>query len=295
MKTKIQKPQQPKNPDSAANQFAPFVILAAALILESCFIFNRETGSAGLFLFNLFFGLFGPAAYGVPIIAAVTAFLYRETLRHGSEKHKGMFAVILTVFLSSAFHIFVLGASGQVSLAEFWDNGKALNGGGIIGGLAAHLMATAFGQTFSKILIVLVCILSLSFLAGTKKSGIWSKIGELLFSTENLTGRKTNLQPVYDNREAVPPVPRTMSVSARNIETTLSDPFAFGNEFSPQKTLPLGKTVGRKIILLPQINTLLEKSKQILSLKRRPPLKIRRHTALSEYMPSIGILRKIIL
>ena len=69
--------------DKLIHQILPFVFIVVAILLETCFIFAAVTGEehvgvAGVFLKNVFLGLFGFCAFVIPLMLINLALNWRK-------------------------------------------------------------------------------------------------------------------------------------------------------------------------------------------------------------------------
>ena len=146
------------------NQILPFVFVALALLLAACFMFatitgDKHVGVAGLFLKNVFFGLFGFCAFIIPISLLNFAINWRKFVDNGLAKYKILFSLIFLVSLSGLIHVFVRGGIaedrgafiGLVPIFKF--SAGHIFSSGILGGLFCECIYFLFKSVATTIIM----------------------------------------------------------------------------------------------------------------------------------------------
>lgn len=134
------------------------------LVFLSLYIRN-SIGLFGSIIKNLFLGLLGLPSFVLPIIIIIYAVFLMFRRDSKKFKFKVLYTVILLVLLASIIQTGYYdakdyeGTSPYYSLLKFYDDGKILNGGGIIGGL----LSTPFLMVF-QVLGTLIILLTLSLI-----------------------------------------------------------------------------------------------------------------------------------
>ena len=153
----------------------PFVLLALALLLETCFLLTEQAGAVGALVHKLFFGLFGLGAHLIPIGLLLIAFFYKDLKSHGTLRFKLIMFPILTVVLSVASTLIAQNGlkNTEFSFKIFWESGILSESGGVFGGVLGMLFSLIFGGTAATVIavIALIALASLSF--GKTRLGVW--------------------------------------------------------------------------------------------------------------------------
>ena len=189
------KPQKDKS-QSFGYQLIPYITAVLAIFLLVCFIANaicnpgneladgseseHTLGVVGFWICQIIFGLFGPAAYAIPIILACFVIFWKKYNDRDSVTLNAVIAAITSVLLSALFHVFMHiedGADGLVSnVAELFSEGAASEGGGVIGGLLAFALAAIVNVGGAIFILLAVLIPMVTFLAGTTPVAVVSAI-----------------------------------------------------------------------------------------------------------------------
>ena len=147
------------------NQILPFVFVALALLLEACFVLaaftgEKHVGIAGVFLKNVFWGLFGFCAFVIPVALVNLAINWRKFVDNGMATSKVIFAVIFLVSFSGLIHIFIKGAINSdlgtfVGIGAIYEYSSAhLFSSGAIGGLFCECIYALFKSVGSAIIMI---------------------------------------------------------------------------------------------------------------------------------------------
>ena len=137
-------------------------------------------GPIGVFFKNIMFGLFGLAAYILPVLMFVGIFFCWVNKGHPAAKRKMIAGTVLFLLLGAVGEL----AAGRLvhmdeyQVLEFYEKSvKYSNGGGIIGGSLAYLLTSSLDLIGSIIVILAVGIICLvlitekSFVKGIQKTG----------------------------------------------------------------------------------------------------------------------------
>lgn len=231
--------------------FVPFLLLAAALLSETCLIFNTQTGNAGKFVHMVLTGMFGASAYLLPAGLLIISFYYFEMLRRKTLSFKYVLLAIFCIFFSAAHS--VLGFEGlsalTISPKDYFYSGTQGASGGFIGGVIGKLLVTMFSDTFGAVMAIIVCICALSFFIGTGSGGIWGIIFTRL-GVKHAPAKKT---PVPVKQKTVPEtieeparpteVMKKQSFSQKNVDTTVFNSFSYGDTFKNADTIDAFSTL----------------------------------------------------
>ena len=133
------------DPESKAHIFIPFILVLFALFLLLGMVTDNWMGFVGKGLRWLFYGLFGGAAFAVPMLTVVLAFFWRNEVRNGTLKYLILFQVLFLLFLDGMIHLWT-GGTVRFDIAAFWENGTELCGGGVIGGIIGCALHSLVGD-----------------------------------------------------------------------------------------------------------------------------------------------------
>ena len=175
-------------------QLIPYIVAVVALLLLICFITNlfcnpenmlrdpsdHYLGWFGYYICYGFFGLFGPAAFAIPVIMALFAIFWGNYNRRSYVIPNTIIAVVCSILVSALIHTFMHMGDKNFSYAagELFAEGAALGGGGFIGGITAFALVTVlnvFGTVFVLIAALIPMVL---FLCGTTPVEVAKKIAD---------------------------------------------------------------------------------------------------------------------
>ncbi len=120
-----------------------------ALFLLVCLLLPDLTGAVGGFLHNLTLGLFGKAAFFLPLLLLIGAYFLKKDICYHALSLKFCFGTLWMISVSVLFHTPVRGdiafahSSMWDRILAFYDGGVLHSGGGVIGGLCTALLGYA--------------------------------------------------------------------------------------------------------------------------------------------------------
>ena len=174
----------------------PYVIAVVALFLLICFITNlfcnpdntltnpadHILGSFGYYVCNIFFGLFGVAAFIIPIIMALFVIFWNNYMRRSYVAINSVVAVAAAIVVSALLHTIVHAIDGNFTYVanDLFLEGAALAGGGVIGGLFSfglQYVLNVFGTIFVLVAMLIPLVL---FLCGTTPVEVAKEIVEII-------------------------------------------------------------------------------------------------------------------
>ena len=206
--------------------FTPFILLAAALLTETCFLMTEQAGVIGELIQKLFFGLFGLSAHLIPLGLLLIAFFYKDLKSHGTLRFKLIMFPVFTVTLSVASTLIAQnGLEGaKFSFKTFWETGVLSESGGVFGGVLGMLFSAMFGGVAAGVIsiVAVIAIASLSF--GKTRLGVW-----LIFVRDKKSEgsmRDTEGAPTEPIKTTVTPkaAPKVAQIIApRRIDTLISE------------------------------------------------------------------------
>ena len=172
----------------------PYVIAVVALFLLICFITNlfcnpdntlknpadHILGSFGYYVCNIFFGLFGVAAFIIPIIMALFVIFWNNYMRRSYVAINSVVAVAAAIVVSALLHTIVHAIDGNFTYVanDLFLEGAALAGGGVIGGLCSfglQYVLNVFGTIFVLVAVLIPLVL---FLCGTTPVEVAKEIAD---------------------------------------------------------------------------------------------------------------------
>ena len=173
--------------DRFVHQVIPFVLVALALLLETCFVLalingEKLVGIAGVFLKDVFFGLFGFCAFVLPLMLINLAFNWRKFVDSRTIKAKIVFSVLFLLSFAGLIHIFVKGAiNPDVTVFLLPDKIFAFSSGkifssGAIGGFFCECIYFLFKSVGSTIILITFSALFLIFSLGISLRAIGNKL-----------------------------------------------------------------------------------------------------------------------
>ena len=178
---KAHKPSFGAPSERLINQILPFVYVAIALLLSVCFLFaiitgDKHVGVAGLFLKNVFFGLFGFCAFLIPIALLNLALNWRKFVDNGMAVSKLIFTFIFLMSLSGLIHVFVKGnivADRNIFIGPapiYAYSAENVFSSGVIGGLFSECIYYLFKSVATAIIMIALSIVFFILSLGIKPS-----------------------------------------------------------------------------------------------------------------------------
>ncbi len=182
---------------SFAYQLIPYIVAVAALFFLICFISNaicnpnniladkgkeseHALGIFGFWVCQIMFGVFGPAAYVVPIILACFVIFWRNYNRRDFVAINAIIAVLTAVLLSALFHTFAHMPGGTADfssdMGELFREGAASAGGGAVGGILSFALVEVMNIGGTVFVLIAVLIPMIMFLVGTTPVAVVSFI-----------------------------------------------------------------------------------------------------------------------
>ena len=156
--------------EKTIHQVLPFVFIVFAILLEACIIFavatgEQHVGMAGVFLKNLFLGLFGICAFVIPVMLINLAINWRRFVDNHIVVSKTIFTVLFLMSFSGLIHIFVK-SSINPDLAAFLMPPEIFTysfnniwSSGVIGGFFCECIYYLFKSVGTTILMIAFAIM----------------------------------------------------------------------------------------------------------------------------------------
>ena len=178
---KAHKPTYSVPSEKLSNQILPFVFVAIALLLAVCFLFaaitqDKHVGVAGVFIKNVFWGLFGFCAFLIPIALLNLAINWQKFVDNGLAKTKIIFAFIFLLSLSGLIHVFVKGSvpelrEGFVGLGAIYKySANNFLSSGMLGGFLCECIYALFKSVATAVIMLALSIVFFILSLGIKPS-----------------------------------------------------------------------------------------------------------------------------
>ncbi len=166
----------------AADIIIAVALLAVSLLILTCLVLGERTGAFGSFVCGFFRGILGPFCFLLPLGMLAVSFFYRDLSRKNTLVFKWIMLGVFCVLVSSLYSLFAYGTMKEVSFSipEFYSDGIAGEGGGVIGSVFAKLFTLLFGQIMAAVLSSLAVVVIFCFLPGLGKSGLYKLIFDKL-------------------------------------------------------------------------------------------------------------------
>ena len=161
---------------SSAGYILVMILLAVlAVFISICFIFPNNVGLLGYGLAMGFFGIFGIAAFLVPVLMLLILYFWKRDVASGAVRYRYLIAIGVLVMFGVIIHTFrgmALREEYAFESAFVWDSlgqlfvdGMDYQGGGFIGGIFALLLICSFGYPGALIFgfLLLIALLMLLF------------------------------------------------------------------------------------------------------------------------------------
>ncbi|MCL2099395.1 MAG: DNA translocase FtsK [Oscillospiraceae bacterium] len=146
-----------------------FITGIFAVYILVCFIITGadDIGGIGVLIKNIFYGLFGSAAFLAPFFLCSTAVFLRRDLESGFFKYRVIFSVSCLILYASIMHL-SSSESAEVGFGaqDMFDNGKLSVGGGVMGGFFSEILRRGVGQVGAWIFILPLSFIFSIFLFG---------------------------------------------------------------------------------------------------------------------------------
>ena len=163
--------------DKLIHQILPFVFIVVAILLETCFIFAAVTGEehvgvAGVFLKNVFLGLFGFCAFVIPLMLINLALNWRKFVDSREVGSKVIFTILFLISFAGLIHIFIKPSLNTdpnafiMPLELFEYSYNHIGSSGVIGGFICECIYALFRSVGTIIIMIATTIMCLIFSLG---------------------------------------------------------------------------------------------------------------------------------
>ena len=143
------------NAPTFAHQVVIILLAVLAIFIAICFIFPNKVGLVGYGFATGFFGLFGIAAFLIPVLLIQVAYFWKRDVISGAIRYKYIVAIVFLLLCAVIIHTFrslALHEEYTFASAFTWErvktlfsDGKDCQGGGLVGGLLALVLICAVG------------------------------------------------------------------------------------------------------------------------------------------------------
>ncbi len=163
---------------SRSVKLVPYILLVAAILLFICNIANifnvvnnggpddHALGVVGYYLCFVFFGVFGPAAYVIPLVLLNLAIFWRRYVEQKRLATK-IILTICTIIVASAFLHVIIGDVDETGFGMLFEAGMEHTSGGALGGYLAYLLVLALKPFGAGFILIAAFIPLVLFLVGT--------------------------------------------------------------------------------------------------------------------------------
>ncbi len=159
------------------HQIMPFVLIILALFIAACFVlidlFNiqdsvKAVGTVGGFVRDVMCGLFGYAAFIMPVVLGLLAIGWHGAVENGKLIAKNLYALTFMIVFSTLVHgLFRIAEQNTgTNVVDLYNSGKALVGGGAVGGLLGNPMAKWLGGIGFPLVFAPIAFVFFVFLMG---------------------------------------------------------------------------------------------------------------------------------
>ena len=204
-----------------AYKLVPYIFAVVALLLLMCFVTNlfcnpgnklastpgeHWLGIVGYYVCYLFFGLFGPAAFAIPVIMALFVIFWKNYTRRAYVTINSIIAFLSSITVSALLHTFIHMGGGKEAFSnnagELFSEGAKLWGGGIVGGFTAFGLVTILNIVGTLFVLIAVLIPMILFLCGTTPVDVVKKIIEKIKKVSAEHKEKVAAQKVHEKEQA---------------------------------------------------------------------------------------------
>ncbi len=194
----------------------PFLLLALAVIAETCLILGEKAGKASELISALLFGLFGVSAHFICLATLIIAFNFKELYSLGILGYKTTVTALAALCIAPAGSI--IGQNGfdgaKFSFAQFWNSGRLCESGGVLGGLLGFPLAKLLTQGVAIFVLILAVIALVGLAIGQTKLGLFAIIADVIRAKKPRTGADVAVNR-GENSVKAPPVRSKKALSAK--------------------------------------------------------------------------------
>ena len=147
------KKRTPHAPDSLFHQLMPIVMMTLAALLGVCVYTTIEMGFVGGLVSGILFGLFGCAAFLLPLCLLVCAVRWRSRVAKGRLARSLLVNLIFIFLISVLCYTWGTTAEQANAVGSFYDLGREKVGGGVLGGYLGYVLVFLISGVGTSIVI----------------------------------------------------------------------------------------------------------------------------------------------
>ncbi len=186
--------RDPSIPRSASlfHRVMPYALIGLAIFIGLALVLNlfcnwdnrledlsqHWMGPLGYVICYGFFGMFGPAAFAIPLILVNLGCYWKRYVDRKLVISKLVASAVFLVMLASVIHIFCLigvdAAERNISVKLLIENGAMVRGGGLVGGEVGYLLYTIGSFVGSLIIGFFLLLVSLFYFFGMAPHHLWN-------------------------------------------------------------------------------------------------------------------------
>jgi len=169
LQTKNNRVREDQSP-SFVQQATPFVMAIIAIFIGVCVIIGE--GKVGYAIKNVMTGLFGGAAYALPVIILVRAIFWKRDTDDCRVTGRTVAYIVVFTLVTMILHL-IGGGVDTLDVTEHYKNGTALVGGGVLGGFFGEVFRICFEKVCSLIIIFSTAAILILYIAGITPRSIY--------------------------------------------------------------------------------------------------------------------------
>ncbi len=175
-----------------SEQFMPYILGALGFVFALFFIMNAVSygktpdehliGPIGYGFCKFFFGLFGWAAFLIPVLFFYLTAFWRKNCRENTVILRVVLSAVLMVLLSSVVHVFVCSGDEAMAVLDIpmlFETGAVYQSGGVVGGIIGLGLYLGLKPVGTIIVSVVVFPLLVMLLVGVTPAYVAEKIKEM--------------------------------------------------------------------------------------------------------------------
>ncbi|MBQ7335913.1 MAG: DNA translocase FtsK 4TM domain-containing protein [Clostridia bacterium] len=177
-----------------AHKVIPFVLFGLAVFVGISLLLNlfcnphnslsdpsaHWMGIVGYYICYALFGLFGPAAFVLPLLLLNLGLYWKRYIDHKLAISKIVASLLFLIMLGTVIHVFCLmgleESTRSFTAAELFSHGAKMTGGGVIGGTLGYLLYSLCSFTGALIIGFLLLAASLFYFLGMTPQHVWEYI-----------------------------------------------------------------------------------------------------------------------
>lgn len=183
-----------KNKENKSVQLIPYILIVVSILFVMCFVTNafcnpqnyldggsegdHALGYVGYYVCEIVLGIFGPAAYAIPLVLLNLAMFWKNYMENEKTGVKITLTVSTLIAISALLHVLlnIDEVDMLTNFVELYEMGAARQGGGILGGYIALGLVKLGRVPLAIFILVAVLIPLILFLVGTHPQAMIDKI-----------------------------------------------------------------------------------------------------------------------